>query len=582
MSRRTLLLAVCSLTILLALVWWWQGLWPFQRGGHPAPLAPATGQVWFEDATTDSGITFRHFDPATPVHLIQETMGSGLAWIDYDADGWPDLFCVQSAPIDSGKDKAPLSRLYRNNRDGTFRDVTDETGLCCQGFGMGCDVGDFDNDGFDDLAVTFLGGVSLFHNQPGPDGSRKFLDITEGAGLSNPHWATSCAWGDIDNDGLLDLYVCNYVEVDPKKPLICKHQTKGLYYQCSPTAFPLTRHRLFRNQGNGRFEDISETSGIKNAALAPGLGVVMVDLDGDGKLDIYVANDMHPAYLFHNQGGGRFIEKSLLSGCALGPHGGRIAGMGVVAGDLDGSGRPSLFVTNFQNEPNILFLNRGKLRFEEASTESSLGPPSRPRLGFGTVLLDANLDGLPDLAVVNGHVHRTALELHGVPYAQEAQLFLGAEKGTYREVSDAAGPALLKPRVGRGLAMADFDNDGMPDLALSGVGEPLLLLRNATKTDHAWVRLEIVGDGKKSNRNAIGASVIIEADGKEQHHFVTGGGSYLSASERRLLIGLGKRSQIDRVTVRFPSGTRQTYSNLTPGSTWQLCEGKDQAQPVLR
>src|SRR5262249_46065710 len=207
----------------------------------------------------------------------------------------------------------------------------DEVGLRCQGFGMGCAVGDFDNDGFDDLVVTFLsypfmgedrgggGGIRLFHNQPDPKGGRRFVDITDRSGLVNPHWGTSCAWGDIDGDGLLDLYVCNYVEVDPKNPLICKDKNKGLYFQCSPTAYPLAAHRLFRNKGNGQFEDISASSGIGKAPLAPGLGVAMVDLDDDGRLDIYVANDVHPAYLFHNQGGGTFVEKALLSGCALGP-----------------------------------------------------------------------------------------------------------------------------------------------------------------------------------------------------------------------------------------------------------------------
>jgi hypothetical protein len=570
--------------LVLPAVLWALGAWPFRAAAPapvPPPAAPAPGQPWFEEVSEARGVSFRHFDPATPRHLIQETMGSGLAWIDYDNDGWPDLFCVQVCAIGSeGAADAPASRLYRNNGDGTFRDVTGEVGLDCRDFGTGVAVGDFDNDGFDDLAVASLGGVRLFHNRAKPGGGRRFVDVTAASKIENPHWATSCAWGDIDGDGLLDLYVCNYVETDPKNPLVCRHPERGLYYQCSPTAYPLARHRLYRNKGGGEFEDVTTSSGVAAASPAPGLGVVMVDLDGDGLLDIYVANDMHPAYLFHNQGGGKFVEKALPSGCGLGPAGARVAGMGVVAADLDGSGRPSLFVTNFQKEPNVLFRNRGGLRFEEASGPSGLGPPSLSKLGFGTVPLDADLDGTTDLAIANGHVHRTAPELFGVPYAQEAQLFLGDGRGKFRDVSAGTGPDFSKPRVGRGLAAADFDNDGRPDLALSGVGEPVALLRNATPTENAWVSLDIVGDGVKSNRNAVGAVVSVEAGGRTQTFFVVGGGSYLSASDRRLLVGLGAAAKVSKVTVRFPSGRRQVYENLPARTWWRLLEGKDAPEPV--
>jgi hypothetical protein len=287
---------------------------------------------------------------------------------------------------------------------------------------------------------------------------------------------------------------------------------------------------------------------------------------------------MHPAYLFHNQGGGRFVEKAVLSGCGLGPSGARMAGMGVAAADLDGSGRPSLFITNFQNEPNVVFLNRGSLQFAESCNETDLGPPSRPWLGFGAVPIDADLDGNIDLAVANGHVHRTAMDLHGVPYQQPSQLFLGDGRGKFRDASAQAGPGILRARVGRGLAAADYDNDGRPDLAVSSVGEPTGLLRNTTETGNHWISLEIVGDGKASNRNAIGAAVKVEAGGSSRQFWIVGGGSYLSASHRRLLVGLGGAGQADRVAVRFPSGRTQVYTGLTAGRWWRLVEGVDAAQ----
>jgi hypothetical protein len=506
---------------------------------------------------------------------MPETMGSGVGWIDYDADGWPDLFCVQDGPLPPARDPALTHRLYRNNRDGTFLDVTAATGLDRSGFGMGCAVGDYDNDGFDDLVVTELGGIVLFHNEPGESapGGRRFVDATARAGLANTRWGTSCAWGDLDGNAFLDLYLCNYVQVDPNHPITCRNEEKQLYYQCSPTAFPRTHHLLFQNNGNGKFTDVSEASGIARVETAPGLGVVIVDLDADGKQDIYVANDLAPAYLFRNLGGMRFEETALPVGCGLGPGGSRMAGMGVVAGDFDGSARPSLFLTNFQSSPNVLFLNRGGLRFDDASYSSGLGGPSTSRLGFGTCALDANLDGHVDLAVANGHVQRVAAELGGGSYAQDAQLFLGDGNGKFRDVSAGAGPDFLKPRIGRGLAHADFDRDGLPDLVLSGVGEPLALLRNRAETRHGWIALELVGDGTTSNRNAVGSVLTIEVDGKKQTHFVIGGGSYLSASERSLAVGLGMAEAVGRVEVKWPSGRIQEFRGLAARCRWRLQEG---------
>ena len=543
---------------------------------------PTPGLPWFQEVTRKAGIDFQHFDSATPMHYMQETLGSGIAWIDYDNDGWLDLFCVQDGPVKPGETSGslPTCRLYRNNGDGTFTDVTVKAGLAITGYGMGCAVGDYDNDGYDDLFVTFFGGVALFHNEPDGLGGRRFVDVTAKSGIRNPHWGTSCAWGDIDGDGFLDLYICNYVEINLDKYPFCGDEKRKISASCPPMLFPNTTHRLFRNNGNGTFTDISESSGIAAAAPAPGLGVIMVDFDGDGKIDIFAANDMKPAYLFHNKGGGKFEDKALLSGCGLGPNGTLVAGMGVEAGDVDGSGRPALFVTNFWNKPNVLYLNKGKLFFQEWSNPSGLGAPSVDRLGFGTVMIDADLDGHLDIAVANGHIHRTAREYQGIPFAQEPQFFKGKSGGRFQDISAQAGPYFRELRVGRGLAWADYDNDGKPDLVFSHNGGPISLLHNETMTDNNWICLELIGDGKKSNRNAIGSRVEIEHGGNRQVRFINGGGSYLSASDRRILAGLAKSDRADRVTVTWPSGQKQSFANLGCKCWWRLTEGKAQAEQI--
>ena len=552
---------------------------PAEPEPHPTP-----GKPWFEDVTAKAGIDFVHFDSATPMHYIPEVMGSGIGWIDYDNDGWPDLFCVQAGPVLGPKpgEAPPTHKLYRNNRDGTFTDVTRQVGLDKSGYGMGVAVGDYDNDGFDDLFVTYLDHVALYHNEPDGQGGRHFADVTEKAGLKNPHWGTSCGWGDIDGDGFLDLYVCNYVDIDLAHYKTCENSDVHQVYVCPPTVFPTVAHKLFHNNGNGTFTDVSESSGIAAVRTGGGLGVSLVDLDGDGKVDIYVANDMRPAFVFHNQGGGKFKDLGETSGAALMANGRFMAGMGVAVGDVDGSGRPSILVANYQDEPTEVFLNQGRMIFREWSHPSGLGPATMKTLGFGIALFDADLDGKLDVAIANGHVVRNAPAIFKAPFEQSGQLFLGEGTGRFAEVSDTAGPYFREKRVGRGLAVADYDNDGRPDLAVSHNGGPVKLLRNATETNHHWARFDLVGDGVKSNRNAVGAKIEVETGGRKQTRFVTGGGSYLSAADRRVLVGLGEAGTVDRVTVTWPSGRKQEFRDLAVDAGWRLTEGTDRAEPAVR
>lgn len=550
---------------------------PTEPAPAEAPVRQVEGKPWFVDVTGPAGIDFVHFDSATPKHYIPEVMGSGVGFIDYDGDGWIDLFCVQDGPlVPGGPGPAPTHKLYRNNGNGTFTDVTRQVGLDKSGFGMGCAVGDFDNDGFDDLVVTYLDGVALFHNEPDGNGGRHFVDVAAKAGIVNPHWGTSCGWGDVDGDGFLDLYVCNYVEVDLKNYKTCENQDVHQLYVCPPTVFPTTAHRLFRNNGNGTFTDATESSGVGAPKSGGGLGVALADLDGDGKTDVYVANDMRPAFVFHNQGKGRLKDLGVFSGAALMSTGRFMAGMGVAVGDIDGTGRPSVLVSNYQDEPTMVFRNRGRMDFREWSHASGLGPATMKTLGFGIELFDADLDGTLDVAIANGHVVRNSMAIFKVPYEQRAQMFVGDGKGRFAEVSETAGAYFREKHVGRGLAVGDFDNDGRPDLVFSHNAGPVRLLKNETRTDHHWLRLELVGDGKKSNRNAIGARVEVEVGGRWLTRFVTGGGSYLSASDRRILVGLGGAGKANRVAITWPSGREQEFRDLAGDAGWRLTEGVDQ------
>jgi hypothetical protein len=562
---------------------------------------PPGVDINFVDVTQKASIHFQHFDGRTDKEYIMETMGSGLGWLDYDQDGLMDLFLVQSStfgpPVPTsplggegtrvrgrGWEKAelPTCKLFKNLGNWHFRDVTEEVGLGHVGCGMGVAVGDIDNDGFPDLFLTCYGKPNvLYHNVPDGKGGRRFIDITVQAGLADhpdwrerPNFSTSAAFLDYNHDGYLDLFVCSYVYVDLAHYPECKDK-KGKWDSCPPSAFAGTRCLLYRNNGNLTFTDVSKEAGI-NQANAKALGVVALDLDDDGWIDIFVANDSVPNFLFRNLGSGRFESMGPSSGCAVNLDGNPQAYMGVDADDLDGDGRPDLFSTAFARETNTFFRNEGRCQFLDVTRGSGLGPPSWWKLGFGTCFLDVDHDGNLDIVVANGHVSRNVDE-DGNPnntFRQQAQFFLNDGRGRFRDVSGLVGDYFQKPHVGRGLAPCDYDNDGRMDLAFNNSGEPAVLLHNESKTPNHWIRLEL--QGTKSNRDAVGAKVTVQLGNRQLVRHRKGGGSYLSAPDPRLLIGVGPARKVDQVEIRWPSGWVQTLGPLDIDRGYLVIEGDNQ------
>jgi len=553
------------------------------------------GPIVFEDATAASGIRFQHHDGATPFNYLPEVMGGGVAWIDYDRDGLPDLFLVQGGPFPPATQShatEPASRLYRNRGDGSFEDVTAAVGLMTSGYGQGVAVGDYDNDGFPDLFVSHFNGGQLFRNEANGAG-RRFRDVTAEAGLVLKGWCTSCAFGDVHGNGHLDLFVCRYLDLDPDKYPHCVEAGPNgpVRTACGPHHFPGLRSYLFRNNGNGTFSDVTEAAGIEPGGK--GLGVVILDLDGDGRADIFVGNDEVLNHHYRNLGGGRFQSVGLRSGTGATHRGRAMGSMGVEAGDLTGGGLPDLFVTTYIHEGTVLFQNRGKGLFTDVSQGAGMFASSWHKVGWGTALFDPDNNGNLDLFVANGHTRRNAADLlpreDGRPqeYAQLAQLFLGDGKGQFREISRSAGEYFHHPRVGRGVAQCDFDNDGRIDLAITHVGGSPALLRNQTQLPHHWLRLNLEGarqrDRAGSNRDAIGAVVTVRAGARDLVRYLYGGGSYYSAHDHRLLVGLGTADRVDEVIVKWPNaaGTIQRFGPLAVDRSYALLEGVAEARPVV-
>jgi len=533
-------------------------------------LPASTSNLGFKltDVTTPAGIQFHHNSGAYGGKLLPETLGSGCAFLDYDADGWQDILLVNGMDWVGHKRQRSTLKLYRNNRNGTFTDVTRRAGLDVEMYGMGVAVGDYNNDGFPDILITCVGQNRLFRNT----GKGTFVDVTQKSGLGGRQaLSTSALWFDFDRDGLLDLFVCNYVRWSPEHDVFCSNDGKRKSY-CTPEAYRGETCWLFHNRGDGTFEDITAKSGVFDSS-SKALGVALLDHDQDGWPDLLVANDTQPNKLYRNLHNGTFKDLGMEAGLALSTEGKARAGMGVDTGDFTNSGTTGIAITNFDNEMIGLYRAQGKGAYEDVATPSGIGLPSKNSLGFGCVFFDVDLDGYLDLAIANGHIDETVRNIRGnVGYAQPPQLFLNNGKGAFRDVASECGAEFSQPKVGRGLAYGDFDRDGDLDLLITTNNGPAYLYRNDQDAGNGRVRFRLVGT--KSNRDAIGAEVRIENAGGHQSRLVKSGSSYLSQSELPAMFGLGKRDQIDRVVIQWPSGQTEEYKNLAAGKAYECVEGK--------
>jgi hypothetical protein len=521
------------------------------------------------DVTAAAGLRFQHNSGAYGGKLLPESLGSGCAFFDYDADGWQDILFVNGMDWPGHRQQRSTLRLYRNNRNGTFTDVTRAAGLDVEMYGMGVAIGDTNNDGFPDLLITCVGQNRLFRNT----GKGTFIDATKGSGLDRRMaFSTSALWFDFDRDGLLDLFVCNYVKWSADQDVFCSLDGKVKSY-CTPEAYRGDTCWLFRNRGDGTFEDVTAACGIFDSS-SKALGVALVDADQDGWMDLVVANDTQPNKLYRNLRNGRFREIGLEAGVALSSDGTARAGMGIDAGDFSNSGRMGLAITNFDNEMIGLYRPLGSNLFEDVATRTGVGIASRSRLGFGCLFADLNLDGALDLVVANGHLDNTVRNIRGnVGYAQAPQLFLNDGTGSFfRDVAADVGPAFAQPRVGRGLAFGDFDGDGDVDLLMTTNNGPAVLFRNDQQGGNRSIRFRLIGT--TSNRDAIGATIRIFHGGTSQLRMVKSGSSYLSQSELPVTFGVGRRDRVDRVVVGWPNGRTEEFTNLATGRRYQCTEGK--------
>jgi hypothetical protein len=539
------------------------------RNAWALPFLPSSSLGFtLTDVTSAAGLQFHHNSGAYGGKLLPETLGSGCAFLDYDADGWQDILLINGMDWPGHERQRSTLRLYKNNRNGTFTDVTRAAGLDIEMYGMGVTVGDYNNDGFPDILITCVGQNRLFRNT----GKGTFVDVTKKSGLGGRQaLSTSALWFDYDRDGLLDLFVCNYVKWSPEHDVFCSLDGKHKSY-CTPEAYRGETSWLFHNRGDGTFEDVTAHSGIFDSS-SKALGVAMLDYDHDGWPDLLVANDTQPNKLYRNLQNGTFRDLGMEAGIALSSEGKARAGMGVDTGDFTNSGTAGIAITNFDNEMIGLYREMKKGLYEDVSTQSGVGLASKNSLGFGCAFCDVNLDGYLDLVVANGHIDETVRNIRGnVGYAQPPQLFLNDGKGMFRDVASEAGGEFAQSKVGRGVACADFDRDGDVDLLITTNNGPAYLYRNDQGAGNRSIRFHLVGT--QSNRDAIGAEVRIECGGVHQSRMVKSGSSYLSQSELPVTFGLGKRDQIDGVVIQWPSGRSEEYKGLAAGKAYQCAEGK--------
>ena len=529
----------------------------------PFPALPAESPLHFADVTNSAGIGFTHANGATGEFHLPETLGAGGAFLDYDNDGNLDLFLVNSA--------AP-SALFRNNGDGTFTDVTASAKVNNQGsYGHGVACGDVDNDGYVDIYVTNFRANRLYHN----NGDGTFTDITAQAGVGDTRWSSSATFFDYDSDGYLDLYVVNYVNyrLDGSAPICLEnpafHATEKVRGYCHPKHFEGAPDRLYRNNGDGTFTDTTDVANIRDPGgmfLGKGLGVVAADFDADGNPDLYVANDDTPNYLFYNKGDGTFAEIAILTGCAYSADGVAQAGMGVDARDYNGDGFLDLFVTNFSYETNTLYRNNGDGTFTDVSYKARLGEESYLFLGFGTGFFDPDNNGTLDIFVANGHIFPTVEQTTDVlSYKQPNQLYWNQDDGTFVEMQFEG-----QDSVSRGTLFGDYDSDGDTDLLVTQLNGKVALLRNENRTANNYLRLKLIGT--RSNRDGIGARVTLTLGTESQTREVRRGYSYLSSNDPRLLFGLGERPLVDKLQIRWQSGVVQTLGNLAVNQEFVVTE----------
>jgi enediyne biosynthesis protein E4 len=554
-----------------------------QGMGHPTPPPPPLGArspkcsnrpvPQLEDVTAKAGITFSHASSPDKRYIV-ESMSGGVIILDYDRDGWPDIYFTNAPTVDMAlRGKTSLGALYRNNRDGTFTDVTQKSGLTKPCLTMGGAVGDYDNDGWPDLYLTCLGGNILYHN----NGDGTFTDVTAKAGVADGRWSTGAAFGDYDGDGYADLMVANYVDfhLDDLPQFgstpYCKY--RGVDVQCGPRGLKGAGDALFHNNGDGTFTDVSKQAGVSDPNGYYGLGVVWADVNGTGRPDLYIANDSTPKFLYRNLGNGKFEEIGYESGTALSNNGSEQASMGIAVGDYNHTGRPSFYVTNFEGENDDLYRNDGDWNFSEVSFPSGLALASLPWVKWGTAFVDLDNDGWLDLITVAGHVYPQMDTVPSDPgYRQPKLLSLNQADGTFCDASEQAGPALQEKRVSRGLAVADLFNDGNVDIVINDLDGSPMILRNHGIPRRHWVSFELAGN--KSNRLALNARVKVVAGGMTQTDEVHSGGSYLSQNDLRLHFGLGSATKIDSVEIRWPSGTVDRIGPLAADQFYSVLEGQ--------